>query len=89
VSFGTASQALDELSGPHRIDLIVVDFAMPTMRGDQFAAEARLQRCEIPVLFITGYAETASLQSERWVLRKPFDVTALISTIEEAMRIPA
>jgi hypothetical protein len=41
------------------------------------------------VLFITGYAETASLQSERWVLRKPFDVTALISTIEEAMRIPA
>ncbi|HME24154.1 MAG TPA: ATP-binding protein [Acetobacteraceae bacterium] len=88
-SFGIASQALDELSRPHRIDLIIVDFAMPEISGDQFAAAARSRRSEVPVLLITGYAETESLQSERWVLRKPFDVASLISTVEDAMRIAA
>jgi signal transduction histidine kinase len=88
-SFGAASQALDELSGPNRIDLTIVDFAMPEISGDQFAAAARSRRSEVPVLFITGYAETESLQSECWVLRKPFNVAALISTVEDAMRIAA
>jgi FixJ family two-component response regulator len=62
---------------------------MPEIGGDQFAAAARSRRSEVPVLFITGYAETESLQSERWVLRKPFNVAALISTVEDAMRIAA
>jgi len=88
-SFGAASQALDELSGPNRIDLTIGDFAMPEISGDQFAAAARSRRSEVPVLFITGYAETESLQSECWVLRKPFNVAALISTVEDAMRIAA
>ena len=88
-SVGTAPLAFDELGGAHRIDLIIVDFAMPGLRGDQFAAAARARRPEVPVLFITGYAETDALQSERWVLRKPFNAAALISTVETAMRIAA
>jgi signal transduction histidine kinase len=87
--FGTAPLAFDELGGTRRIDLIIVDFAMPGIRGDQFAAAARSRRSEIPVLFVTGYAETDALQSERWVLRKPFNAAALISTVEAAMRIAA
>jgi FixJ family two-component response regulator len=88
-SFATASEALDEIGGPQRIDLFIADYAMPTIRGDQFAAEARSRRPDVPVLFITGYAETESLQSERWVLRKPFHGTTLIAAIEGAMRIAA
>ena len=88
VPFGTALHALDEVSGPRRIDLMVVDFAMPDMRGDRFATIARLQR-SAPILFISGYAEPPSLQSEPFWLRKPFSVTSLISTIEEAMRVAA
>ena len=86
VPFGTALHALDELSGPHRIDLMVVNFAMPDMRGDRFATKARSRRSEVPILFISGYPEPASLQSEPFWLRKPFSATTLISTIEEAMQ---
>ena len=64
VPFGTALHALDEVRGPRRIDLMVVNFAMPGMRGDRFATEARLQRCAVPILFISGYPEPASLRSE-------------------------
>ncbi len=89
VPFRTALDALDEVSGPHQIDLMVVDFAIRDMRGDRFATEARLQRSGLPILFISGYAEPASLRSEPFLLRKPFSATSLISTIEEAMRAAA
>ena len=87
--FATASQALEEVKGSEPIDLMVVDFAMPEMRGDQFATEARLRRSAVPILFISGYAEPTSLQSEPFVLRKPFSMASLISTAEEAMQIVA
>ena len=86
-AFDTALQALEEVNGSKPIDLMVVDFAMPDMRGDQFAAQARLRRSAVPILFISGYAEPTSLQSEPFVLRKPFSVASLISTTEEAMHI--
>lgn len=89
VSCASARQALHEIGKTKPIDLMIVDYAMPDMRGDEFAAEARLQRPTVPVLFITGYAEPTSLQSERFVLRKPFSVAALISTTEDAIQLVA
>jgi signal transduction histidine kinase len=88
-SFGAAPQALEEVNGSEPIDLMVVDFAMPDMRGDQFASLARLRRPSVPIVFISGYAEPSSLLSEPFVLRKPFSVASLISTTEEAMQILA
>ena len=88
VGCATARQALQEMGEPNPIDLMVVDFAMPGTRGDQFATEARSRRASVPIVFVTGYAQPLSLQSERFVLRKPFSVASLISTIEEAMRTP-
>jgi CheY-like chemotaxis protein len=84
VSFSEPVSALNEVKA-RPIDLMVVDFAMPDMRGDQFAAEARLHR-DVPVVFITGYAAPNLLLTERWVLRKPFSMASLLQTIERAMR---
>ena len=88
-AFGTASEALEEVNGSGAIDLMIVDFAMPDMRGDQFAAEARLRRSAVPILFISGYADPTALQLEPFVLRKPFCIASLISTAEEAMQSAA
>jgi signal transduction histidine kinase len=88
-SCATAEQALGELDVAHRIDLIIVDLAMPTVSGDLFAAQARARRADIPVLFITGYAETDALRTERWVLRKPFDAATLVTTVEQAISVAA
>ena len=87
--FAIPSLALEEIDGPKPIDLMIVDFAMPEMRGDQFAIRARLRRPAVPILFISGYAEPTSLLSEPFVLRKPFSIASLISTTEEAMQIIA
>jgi CheY-like chemotaxis protein len=50
-AFEIASKALEEVNGFEPIDLMVVDFAMPDMRGDQFAAMARLRRPAVPNTF--------------------------------------
>jgi signal transduction histidine kinase/CheY-like chemotaxis protein len=88
-AFGSALQALEEVTGPKPIDLMIVDYAMPEMRGDEFAAKARMQRSSVPILFISGYADATGLEYEPNVLRKPFSVDLLISTIEEAIHVAA
>jgi CheY-like chemotaxis protein len=80
----TAQEALEEVCEPRPLDLMVVDYAMPSMRGDQFAAEARRRAASPPVLFITGHADPAHLQSERWVLQKPFNAAQLVEMADLA-----
>jgi signal transduction histidine kinase len=88
-SYSTGRQALDAIREQKPIDVMIVDYAMPDIRGDQFAAEARLRHVTAPIVFITGYAETSSLKAEPWVLRKPFKATTLIQTIEQATQVAA
>lgn len=84
-SFRSARQALEELRCENRIDAIVVDFAMPELRGDDFATIARELRNAIPIVFVTGYAEPSTLRSEPWVLEKPFRAASLIRMVERAI----
>jgi len=43
------------------VDLMLVDFAMPGMNGAEVAAAARESRPDLPVLFASGYADTAAI----------------------------
>lgn len=67
--------ALDLLARPgQRIDLLVVDFAMPGMNGVEVARRARAARPGLEVLFITGYADLSALAgtAEERIVQKPF-----------------
>ena len=85
VPFRSPLQALEELRSERPAHVVIVDFAMPELRGDQFAARARRLRGGIPIVFVTGYAEPASLGSERWVLEKPFGAASLLGVVEQAI----
>ncbi|HEY8578881.1 MAG TPA: response regulator [Beijerinckiaceae bacterium] len=73
---GSGRAALERLDGHNRFDLMVVDFAMPGINGAETAAEARRRFPELPILFVTGYAETTALKrvgaKEGLILQKPF-----------------
>ncbi len=65
-------------------DLLVVDFAMPGMNGAEVMRAARAIRPDLPVLMITGYADSESvsgLGAEVPVLRKPFEAGALLAMV--------
>jgi signal transduction histidine kinase/ActR/RegA family two-component response regulator len=69
-------------------DLLVVDFAMHGMNGADVAATVRAFRPDLPVLMITGYADTetvASLAPGIPMLRKPFEAGALLAAVGEAL----
>ena len=66
--------ALDLLDGDTRFDLLLLDFAMPGMNGVEVAQAARSRRPQLPIMFLTGYAEAPAMagESKDRILRKPF-----------------
>jgi PAS domain S-box-containing protein len=81
---GTA--ALRLLQSDARIDLLLTDVGMPGMNGRQLADAARQDRPDLPVLFITGYAEGGvlshrNLGPDMHVMTKPFAMDALVSRV--------
>ena len=93
VEAGSGREALDRLDQHgDRIDLMIVDYVMPGMNGVEIARLGRLKRPRLPILFITGFADTAVLAAEansHHILRKPFYTTDLVAKIEGALRIAA
>ena len=49
------------LSSDARIDVLVTDIGLPVMNGRQVATAARAGRPNIPILFMTGYSENATI----------------------------
>jgi two-component system response regulator MprA len=88
---GDGRAALDSL-GKWRPDVIVLDLMMPVMDGPSFRAAQRSARevAQIPVIVLSAAHEVqvraASLDAAA-VFPKPFDLVALLATIERL--IPA
>ncbi|MCF5987822.1 response regulator, partial [Xanthomonas perforans] len=59
-----ADAALPILASARRIDLLVTDVGLPGLNGRQLAEIARQSRRDLPVIFMTGYAETARDRGE-------------------------
>src|SRR5881397_1559797 len=60
-----------------KFDLVITDFAMPTMKGDELAATIKARSPKQPVVMITAYAEMLQssgnpLPGVDFVLSKPF-----------------
>ncbi|HEV7255271.1 MAG TPA: PAS domain-containing protein [Mesorhizobium sp.] len=74
------------LESRHRVDLLVTDVGLPGLNGRQLADAARAKRPGLKVLFMTGYAENAAINSGflepgMELITKPFAVDALASRI--------
>jgi CheY-like chemotaxis protein len=72
----SGSAAIAILGRGERVDLMLVDVAMPDMNGIEVARRAREQRPGLPVLFATGYGDAALLSPDEiersGILRKPY-----------------
>jgi two-component system cell cycle sensor histidine kinase/response regulator CckA len=81
--------ALEILAREEVIDLMISDVVMPTMDGPTTVREARKTRPDLPILFISGYAEEQlrkSIDLERvQFLAKPFSVQKLAEAARDAL----
>ncbi|MFD1106516.1 response regulator [Sphingobium olei] len=82
-------QGLEVLAGGEEIDLLISDVVMPNMDGPAMVARARDTHPDLPVLFMSGYAEEQLRKSidiaNVAFLPKPFSVSQLAQAAREAM----
>jgi len=82
----TIEQALDHLREDASIELLLTDVGLPGISGRELADMARTYRPGLPVLFMTGYAETALdrqafLDTGMDLLIKPFQTSELLAKV--------
>jgi two-component system, cell cycle sensor histidine kinase and response regulator CckA len=82
-------EALDSLDD--EVELLISDVRMPGMEGPELARRAREQRPDIPILFITGFADHRLLRAMEGLnchmLPKPFDRKQLSAAVDEAVAL--
>jgi two-component system cell cycle sensor histidine kinase/response regulator CckA len=81
--------ALEILAREDKIDLMISDVVMPTMDGPTTVRAARQTRPDLPILFISGYAEEQLRKSidipNVSFLAKPFSVQQLAETVRDVL----
>lgn len=84
-SGGAALERLDREAAS--IDLLIADLAMPGMNGFELARAARRERPDLPILFVTGFADMsrADEAAHETVLQKPFRAEDLAAKVAEAL----
>ena len=86
-------QGLEVLGRGERIDLLVSDVVMPNMDGPAMVARARRIHPDLPVLFMSGYAEEHLRKSIDLAnvafLPKPFSVNQLAEAARDALEMRA
>jgi PAS domain S-box-containing protein len=79
---------------PTPIDLLLTDVVMPKMLGNEVAARIRAVRPDLPVLYMSGYAqpvltENGTLPPGVTIVEKPFTSRELLDTIRTILHTPA
>src|ERR1051325_11548570 len=84
----TANSGKDALAlfDKEKFDLVITDFAMPNMKGDELAAAIKARVPKQPVVMITAYAEMLQssanpLTGVDFIISKPF----LLENLREAI----
>jgi two-component system cell cycle sensor histidine kinase/response regulator CckA len=87
-----SGEAALEIVGEHlaEIDLIISDVVMPRIDGPTMVKEVRARRADLPVIFISGYAEDAFRRridagEEVNFLLKPFTLKQLAAKVKEVL----
>ncbi len=82
---GAAALAL--IADGAAVDAALVDYAMPGMSGSQTLARLRVLRPALPVVIVSGYADTEALSGgDAQLLRKPFRAIDLAAALGPLLR---
>jgi signal transduction histidine kinase len=84
---GSGGAALDLVQRAPKIDLMLIDFAMPDMSGADVARSVHTTKPALPTLYITGYADHRALRgvSETHIIGKPFTSDELAYKVRAAL----
>ena len=84
------AEALLLASRHTNLDLLITDYLMPEMTGDELIARMREQRPHLKALVITGHSDLLDREAPDWWkteahLAKPFRIQALRDKVESLL----
>jgi len=73
-----------------KIDLLITDMVMPTIRGSVLAARLRRQMPDLPLLYVSGYTDEMAtpggkIEPPGPLLQKPFTPPALARAVRDVL----
>lgn len=88
-----ATEAMAILSTREPVDLLITDYLMPGMTGEELTHHARASRVGLKVLVITGHAHAVQHAEPEWWssevhLSKPFRILALREAVGDLIGPP-
>jgi CheY-like chemotaxis protein len=90
VQTATSGEAALRAFEPGKFDLVITDFSMPEMNGDQLAVALKARAPGQPVIMITAYAEMLQgsgnqLKGVDFVISKPFQLDTLREAVSRVL----
>ena len=86
LAYASPQEAFEFLNNdaPH-IDLLITDMVMPGMSGPELVRQVSLRFPNMPVLYVSGYADSAGYDVSGPYLQKPFTHESLAAKVREAL----
>ena len=86
-------EAALDLMQQRAFDVVITDFSMPGMYGDQLAARIRQQSPGQPIIMVTAYAQEFKVFGQPYanvdaLILKPFTLQELDEAIKQVVRQP-
>jgi PAS domain S-box-containing protein len=88
VEAGDGIEALDRWRSEGSVDVVLTDVVMPRMGGRLLVERLRALRADLPVVFMSGYAEDPIGVPSAFFLEKPFGADAMATVVAKALRAP-
>jgi signal transduction histidine kinase len=92
VSEATGGENALTILADFKPDMMIIDFAMDGMNGAETALAARQRYPGIPILFISGFADSEALRSAvatAQLIRKPFEPAELAAAVRSILEVPS
>jgi PAS domain S-box-containing protein len=96
VTAANGDEAVKLLRDPElTVDLVLTDVVMPGMTGAAFAAQAKVMRPGLPILFMSGYepqdiaAAAGGIDPFEQIITKPFSRPALLAKVTQMLTADA
>jgi len=88
-----SGEAALDLMQQRVFDVVITDFSMPGMYGDQLAARIRTQSPGQPIIMVTAYAQEFKVFGQPYanvdaLILKPFTLQELDEAIKQVVRQP-
>lgn len=88
-----SGEAALDLMQQRAFDVVITDFSMPGMYGDQLAARIRQQSPGQPIIMVTAYAQEFKVFGQPYanvdaLILKPFTLQELDEAIKQVVRQP-